>query len=109
MMKSEELPKKVRRAAIPLTAVDCELDRCSHAQLPLKTAPIRSRPHQSQPTDHCTLDSANMLFSHRPPPPQHTTPQAVFCRCWRSGTFPMCDGAHAKHNKETGARRRRRR
>mmetsp|Transcript_2664 Transcript_2664/g.6766 ORF Transcript_2664/g.6766 Transcript_2664/m.6766 type:complete len:103 (-) Transcript_2664:646-954(-) len=29
-------------------------------------------------------------------------PKAVYCRCWRSGTFPMCDGAHVKHNKETG-------
>ncbi len=22
----------------------------------------------------------------------------VFCRCWLSGTFPHCDGAHVKHN-----------
>jgi CDGSH-type Zn-finger protein len=28
--------------------------------------------------------------------------KAVFCRCWRSGKFPLCDGAHAKHNAETG-------
>jgi CDGSH iron-sulfur domain-containing protein 2 len=28
--------------------------------------------------------------------------QAVFCRCWRSGTFPLCNGAHVAHNKETG-------
>lgn len=26
----------------------------------------------------------------------------VFCRCWRSAKFPYCDGAHAKHNAETG-------
>ncbi|PNW88914.1 hypothetical protein CHLRE_01g050550v5 [Chlamydomonas reinhardtii] len=29
-------------------------------------------------------------------------PKAVYCRCWRSSKFPMCDGAHVKHNKETG-------
>eukprot|EP00878_Enallax_costatus_P017530 GHUV01018415.1.p3 GENE.GHUV01018415.1~~GHUV01018415.1.p3 ORF type:complete len:111 (+),score=33.92 GHUV01018415.1:347-679(+) len=28
--------------------------------------------------------------------------KAVFCRCWRSETFPYCNGAHVKHNKETG-------
>ncbi|KAK3279270.1 hypothetical protein CYMTET_12833 [Cymbomonas tetramitiformis] len=26
----------------------------------------------------------------------------AFCRCWKSKTFPMCDGSHAAHNKETG-------
>ncbi|KAF9614659.1 hypothetical protein IFM89_019787 [Coptis chinensis] len=29
-------------------------------------------------------------------------PLTAYCRCWRSGTFPLCDGSHAKHNKETG-------
>ncbi|KAJ8250517.1 hypothetical protein COCON_G00224390 [Conger conger] len=28
--------------------------------------------------------------------------KAVYCRCWRSKKFPLCDGAHAKHNQETG-------
>jgi len=22
------------------------------------------------------------------------------CRCWKSKTFPMCDGSHVKHNKD---------
>jgi len=26
----------------------------------------------------------------------------AFCRCWRSKKFPLCDGAHAAHNKATG-------
>ncbi|KAA0198206.1 Zinc finger CDGSH domain-containing protein 1 [Fasciolopsis buskii] len=25
-----------------------------------------------------------------------------YCRCWRSAKFPFCDGAHNKHNEETG-------
>lgn len=28
--------------------------------------------------------------------------KAVYCRCWRSKKFPYCDGAHSKHNDETG-------
>ncbi|KAM4636349.1 CDGSH iron-sulfur domain-containing protein 1 [Discoglossus pictus] len=28
--------------------------------------------------------------------------KAVYCRCWRSKKFPLCDGAHTKHNEETG-------
>ena len=28
-------------------------------------------------------------------------PKAVICRCWKSGTFPLCDASHVKHNKET--------
>lgn len=28
--------------------------------------------------------------------------QAVYCRCWKSATFPLCNGAHMAHNKETG-------
>lgn len=26
----------------------------------------------------------------------------AYCRCWRSKTFPLCDGSHVKHNKATG-------
>ncbi|KAJ6761252.1 CDGSH IRON-SULFUR DOMAIN-CONTAINING PROTEIN 1 [Salix purpurea] len=29
-------------------------------------------------------------------------PLTAYCRCWRSGNFPLCDGSHAKHNKATG-------
>lgn len=28
--------------------------------------------------------------------------KVVLCRCWKSDTFPYCNGAHVKHNKETG-------
>jgi CDGSH-type Zn-finger protein len=29
-------------------------------------------------------------------------PQVAYCRCWRSGTFPLCDGSHMKHNEAEG-------
>lgn len=25
----------------------------------------------------------------------------VYCRCWQSGTWPLCNGAHVKHNEKT--------
>jgi CDGSH-type Zn-finger protein len=28
--------------------------------------------------------------------------KCVMCRCWRSSTFPKCDGSHVAHNKATG-------
>ncbi|KAE8912405.1 hypothetical protein PF005_g14351 [Phytophthora fragariae] len=28
--------------------------------------------------------------------------KCTVCRCWKSKKFPFCDGAHMKHNKETG-------
>ncbi|RAL51383.1 unnamed protein product [Cuscuta campestris] len=28
-------------------------------------------------------------------------PLTAYCRCWKSGTFPLCDGSHVKHNKAT--------
>nr|CAD1844565.1 unnamed protein product [Ananas comosus var. bracteatus] len=34
--------------------------------------------------------------------PELSKPLTAYCRCWRSGTFPLCDGSHVKHNKATG-------
>merc|ERR1712096_304250 len=28
--------------------------------------------------------------------------KVVFCRCWKSKSFPYCDGSHNKHNTEVG-------
>ena len=28
--------------------------------------------------------------------------KCVVCRCWKSNKFPLCDGAHVQHNKDTG-------
>lgn len=28
--------------------------------------------------------------------------KVVYCRCWRSSKFPLCDGTHNEHNEKTG-------
>ena len=28
--------------------------------------------------------------------------RTVFCRCWQSAKFPLCDGSHGKHNQACG-------
>ena len=34
--------------------------------------------------------------------PSNKAGVVAYCRCWRSKTFPKCDGSHVKHNNETG-------
>jgi CDGSH-type Zn-finger protein len=33
---------------------------------------------------------------------QYKDGKVVMCRCWKSEKFPYCDGAHTKHNEQTG-------
>mmetsp|Transcript_6614 Transcript_6614/g.11094 ORF Transcript_6614/g.11094 Transcript_6614/m.11094 type:complete len:119 (+) Transcript_6614:17-373(+) len=33
---------------------------------------------------------------------QYKDGKVVMCRCWKSDTFPYCDGSHVQHNKENG-------
>jgi len=36
------------------------------------------------------------------PPGSFSQDVIAYCRCWKSKTFPYCDGAHNKHNDENG-------
>jgi CDGSH-type Zn-finger protein len=44
------------------------------------------------------LDSAKVVHTFSLGPEENI----CLCRCWKSEKFPLCDGSHAKHNKETG-------
>ncbi|GAQ84428.1 Fe2-S2 domain containing protein [Klebsormidium nitens] len=34
--------------------------------------------------------------------PEKREDKTAYCRCWKSKTFPHCDGSHNAHNKESG-------
>ncbi|XP_061581832.1 CDGSH iron-sulfur domain-containing protein 1 [Cololabis saira] len=56
----------------------------------------------------CKKAQVNTSFSKDSPKVVHSFDmedigsKAVYCRCWKSKKFPYCDGAHTKHNEETG-------
>ncbi|XP_008827233.1 CDGSH iron-sulfur domain-containing protein 1 isoform X2 [Nannospalax galili] len=58
--------------------------------------------------DHHTKSMVNLHIQKDNPKVVHAFDmedlgdKAVYCRCWRSKKFPFCDGAHIKHNEETG-------
>ncbi|KAL7877732.1 hypothetical protein SRHO_G00043750 [Serrasalmus rhombeus] len=58
--------------------------------------------------DKCAKPKVNLDFQKDNPKVVHAFDiedlgdKAVYCRCWRSKKFPYCDGAHTKHNQETG-------
>jgi len=49
------------------------------------------------------LDSAKVVTQAKLLDAEDGTKKGVvYCRCWKSGTFPLCDGGHVAHNRETG-------
>ena len=63
--------------------------------------PLFSRqivPLQAKINSRVDLESAKVVNNEK----LCTGDKGVYCRCWKSETFPLCDGAHVAHNKETG-------
>ena len=56
------------------------------------------------PLDPASIFVRSLILSYRPLGPcllqekLAAGEKGVYCRCWKSGTFPKCDGAHVKHN-----------
>mmetsp|Transcript_22504 Transcript_22504/g.39886 ORF Transcript_22504/g.39886 Transcript_22504/m.39886 type:complete len:113 (-) Transcript_22504:1088-1426(-) len=56
-----------------------------------------------QPMVNLTIDKSNPKVVHTCQIADvEEAGKKVMCRCWKSEKFPYCDGAHVKHNKETG-------
>ena len=57
---------------------------------------------------HCNQYVGKPSHSERQPKITHAFDMedlgdtAVYCNCWRSKKFPLRDGAHTEHNKESG-------
>ncbi|KAJ6651244.1 hypothetical protein lerEdw1_021158 [Lerista edwardsae] len=60
------------------------------------------------PKDKCSNAMVNLQIQKDNPKVVHAFDmedlgdKAVYCRCWRSKKFPLCDGSHTKHNEDTG-------
>ena len=58
--------------------------------------------------DHCNKSMVNPHIQKDNPQVVHAFDMedlgdnAVYCRCWRSKKFPLCDGSNTKHNEQTG-------
>lgn len=45
------------------------------------------------------ITNHNLFSIVFPPPPADVPKKRIsYCRCWKSSTFPLCDGAHKQHN-----------
>lgn len=61
-------------------------------------SPRQIVPLQAKINSKVDLESAKVVNNEK----LCTGDKGVYCRCWKSETFPLCDGAHVAHNKENG-------
>ncbi|KAL3817826.1 hypothetical protein ACHAXA_002693 [Cyclostephanos tholiformis] len=61
-------------------------------------SPLESRLFDGKINSKIELDSPKVATMDKLVPGD----KKVYCRCWLSGTFPLCDASHVAHNKDTG-------
>eukprot|EP00245_Coleochaete_scutata_P006537 TRINITY_DN21005_c0_g1_i1.p1 TRINITY_DN21005_c0_g1~~TRINITY_DN21005_c0_g1_i1.p1 ORF type:complete len:108 (-),score=21.31 TRINITY_DN21005_c0_g1_i1:446-769(-) len=66
------------------------------------TTPVRLTIRAEEAPINPGIDKENPKVVHTADVSTQTTAQAVYCRCWRSKKFPLCDGSHVAFNKATG-------
>ncbi|CAE8652467.1 unnamed protein product [Polarella glacialis] len=73
------------------------------------SSPARGRGARAESATSCRAEGDKINKKIEPESPKVVTKEdldagdkKVYCRCWLSDTFPLCNGAHAKHNGQTG-------
>lgn len=84
--------------------VGCQLQLVASSSSPSRTFPLPASQagqlaDMSQPAEPTVLPVAGLFQVADFVKVDELPKKAVFCRCWRSETFPYCNGAHMKHNK----------
>jgi len=88
--KQKKIP--VRRAAA----------ECSGHILSRWLQPAHARTHSAQQVNHSVKKTEAKVVDFCYIDDIEDSGKKVLCRCWKSKTFPYCDGAHVKHNETTG-------
>ncbi|KAL3756885.1 hypothetical protein ACHAWU_007726 [Discostella pseudostelligera] len=87
-----------RRVAIISSASSSSSSSSSSSALHAASPSSSSRINQKIDLDSPKVATIDKLFEGK----GGGESKKVYCRCWQSNTFPLCNGAHVTHNKETG-------
>uniref|UniRef100_A0A4X1VB39 CDGSH iron-sulfur domain-containing protein 2 n=1 Tax=Sus scrofa TaxID=9823 RepID=A0A4X1VB39_PIG len=94
---------RARRGASPavewIAAVTIAAGTAAIGYLAYKRFYVKDHRNKSMVNPHIQKDNPKVVHAFDM---EDLGDKAVYCRCWRSKKFPLCDGSHIKHNEETG-------